>query len=200
MSWVKLDDGFDSHRKIERVSLEATGLYTRALSYCARYETDGVFELGWIKSRVPQKRVRDRIVDELLRVNLIEELTAGEIRDIEIRRPMRQKQPSTVRLGPFEEDAFLVHDYLEFNGSSDEVRAEREHAANKKAQQRERESEKKAALRVDSSESVPGGHDEDSSSPVPSRPVPTRPDPFPHVPSSIEEENVIDFRAAAIGA
>jgi hypothetical protein len=198
MSWVKLDDGFDSHRKIERVSLEASGLYARALSYCARYETDGVVDVGWVAARVPQKRVRDRIINDLLTVGLFEELTAGEVRDLEIReRPTKRKCPKTVRVGPFKEDAFLLHDYLQFNGSRDEVRAEREHQANKKAGQRERASQGKAAEQAGSSEPVPGGHNVDSSSPVPSRPVPTSPVP---VLTSPRSSSIAPFELAGVAA
>lgn len=41
MTWTKLDDGFWSNPKVERVGNEAAGAYARCLSYCGDHETDG---------------------------------------------------------------------------------------------------------------------------------------------------------------
>lgn len=50
MAYIKLDDDFDEHRKLLRVprALRNTALavYTRALMYCSRHETDGVVPAG----------------------------------------------------------------------------------------------------------------------------------------------------------
>ena len=41
MSWVKLDDGFGEHRKVQDLSDKAFRLHVVALCYCARNLTDG---------------------------------------------------------------------------------------------------------------------------------------------------------------
>ena len=41
MPWVRLDDGFHSHRKVVTAGLEAVGLHCRALSWCGANLTDG---------------------------------------------------------------------------------------------------------------------------------------------------------------
>jgi len=42
MSWLRLDDGFAEHPKIQSVSERARWLHVTALCYCARHLTDGV--------------------------------------------------------------------------------------------------------------------------------------------------------------
>lgn len=41
MTWVKLDDGFWSHPKVDGTSLAAVGVFARSLSYCGAHLTDG---------------------------------------------------------------------------------------------------------------------------------------------------------------
>lgn len=48
MSWVKLDDNFHAHPKVLRVGLAGAGLFARALSYCACYETNGFVPREWV--------------------------------------------------------------------------------------------------------------------------------------------------------
>lgn len=42
MAWAKIDDKLHGHPKSEQAGLEAIGLWTLALSYCAAYLTDGL--------------------------------------------------------------------------------------------------------------------------------------------------------------
>jgi hypothetical protein len=66
MAWAKLDDRFHRHRKVDDLSLEAIGLWTKSLSYCADYLTDGFVEQRWVNRELPQKRRRESIVGNLI--------------------------------------------------------------------------------------------------------------------------------------
>ena len=46
MTWSKLDDGFWSNPKVERVGNDGAGAYARCLSYCGHQETDGFIPPG----------------------------------------------------------------------------------------------------------------------------------------------------------
>lgn len=46
MTWSKLDDGFWSNPKVERVGNDGAGAYARCLSYCGHHETDGFIPPG----------------------------------------------------------------------------------------------------------------------------------------------------------
>ena len=41
MTWLKIDDGFHCHPKVEAVGNAAAGLYVRCLAYCSQHSTDG---------------------------------------------------------------------------------------------------------------------------------------------------------------
>jgi hypothetical protein len=67
MTWVRLDDNFPDHPKIERLSNEAYRLFVDALCHCGRYRTDGriqgtaVARLTAGKMRRPQKIVAELV-------------------------------------------------------------------------------------------------------------------------------------------
>lgn len=66
--WVKLDDQFPDHPKVERISDGAFRLHVSALCHAARYLTDGV-----ISDERPAKlisRFRPKYVSELLDAGL----------------------------------------------------------------------------------------------------------------------------------
>lgn len=95
MPWGRLDDSFDSHRKVRRAGLEATGLHARALSYCAGALTDGHIDPEWLEERGARKAAK---LGELL-------VVAG------------LWEPNS--------DGFVIHDYLEYNPSRESVLAKR---------------------------------------------------------------------------
>lgn len=101
MPWAKCDDNAHEHRKFKRAGLEATGLYYMALSYCARYLTDGRVDGDWLAERVPNRRKRDQLLAALVEHRLFEENGSG----------------------------YRVHDYLEINPSRSEVEELREKRA-----------------------------------------------------------------------
>lgn len=105
MTWVKIDDQFPDHPKIERAGPEAAWLYVAGLCYCAQYLTDG---------RIPKTRVSrltafpdgERLADRLMDAGLWED--AG--------------------------DDYEVHDYLDFQPSGEEARARKKEISEKRAE------------------------------------------------------------------
>jgi hypothetical protein len=64
--WAKFSDGFDKDYRIANVSLEAAGLFTRAVTMTADRLTDGWVDARWLRQRVPGKKTRERILGELV--------------------------------------------------------------------------------------------------------------------------------------
>ena len=52
MSWLRVDDGFWKHPKVQDVELAPIGLHVLALSYCADNLTDGRVPDGWVRRQV----------------------------------------------------------------------------------------------------------------------------------------------------
>jgi hypothetical protein len=103
MPWGRLDDSFDSHRKVRRAGLEAIGLHARALSYCAGALTDGHVDPEWLEERAGKRGEK-----------LSELLVTAEL-----------WTPNT--------DGFVIHDYLEYNPSRADVLARRAADSKRKA-------------------------------------------------------------------
>jgi hypothetical protein len=99
MAWTRIDDSFYDHPKTGRTSLAAIGLWTKALSYCARHLTDGfvpkliVIELAHLP---PEPALN--LAKELVRARLWKAVgTKG----------------------------FKFHDYLEYNPSAKILKSQR---------------------------------------------------------------------------
>ena len=92
MTWVKLDDGFADHPKIERLSSDAFRAFVRSLCYASRHLTDG--------------RIPDAALRILARRAIIRELEVSGLWE---------------RNG----DGIVIHDYLEFQPSSAQIRQRR---------------------------------------------------------------------------
>lgn len=113
MSWAKLDDRFPWHKKVRRLTDAAYRLHTTAIIYCARDETDGFVTLEDIEEMPGIKRPEKSIA----------ELVERELWD--------------VVAGGWE-----VHDYLEYNPSSDQQARARAAAAERQRKARERRIER----------------------------------------------------------
>lgn len=74
MTWVKLDDGFWSHPRIDKTSLPAVGVYVKALSYCGAHLTDGEITEEAAGYMCKGKRA---LLRELVDIGLWEQIDSG---------------------------------------------------------------------------------------------------------------------------
>lgn len=110
MSWVKLDDQFFAHPKIINLSKDAKLLHLAALTYCASQLTDGMLTPGAVRMASAQVDAEPACIAEL------------------------------VTAGVWEMDGanYRIHDYLVYNPSGEEVKAERARTAQRVAAWRSR--------------------------------------------------------------
>lgn len=102
MSWLRIDDGFIEHERIDPLSDRALRLHVAALCHCARNLTDGhVTEKNTKVLRARASNATQRHIDELL--------AAG----------VWQKNG----------DGYVIRDYLDYNPAAEKVREERASAA-----------------------------------------------------------------------
>ena len=92
MTWVKLDDGFADHPKIERLSADAFRAFVHSLCYSSRHLTDG--------------HIPDAALQRIARRSAVRELEGCGLWE---------------RNG----DGIVIHDYLEFQPSSAQIRQRR---------------------------------------------------------------------------
>lgn len=100
MAWARLDDAYYDNPKMLRVGLVGTGLHARAITYCARHETDGHLPLTWVEGQLLELKPaeRKRVLADLEQAGAIVRQNGG----------------------------FVVHDYLKFNPSREELAVKRE--------------------------------------------------------------------------
>jgi len=75
MPWVKLDDKFPDHPKVDGLTDSAFRLHVCGLCHCARYLTDGIIPGDRVPRLVP--RYRQKSLDELIRRGLWTALNGG---------------------------------------------------------------------------------------------------------------------------
>ena len=138
MSWGRLDDAFEGHRKRRAGSLAADGLLSRAISHAAGQETDGFVDTAWLNAQGSATE-RRRALKDAIRVRLLEPFPAGTARDVFGRKqPGLRSEEIRVTVGPFEEDGYLVHDFLDCNPARVELEARRASERSRKRGQRDR--------------------------------------------------------------
>lgn len=118
MPWVRFDDTFPVHRKVDGLSDTAFRLHVSAIFWCARNLTDGAVpeeDLELVTARV---RAPARFATELVRRGLWHE--AGHQCDSE-----HCPKPT--------DDGWVIHDYLAFQPSKDKVERERGAKAERQA-------------------------------------------------------------------
>lgn len=123
MPWGRLDDGFHRHPKRRRVRLAVDGLLARAISVAADDGSDGYIHGSWVADqfRGADRRLRRSVVDQAVREGLLEPLPAGEQRTVAAAAGAIRTEPCAVTVGPFPEDGYLIHDYLDCNPSHAEL-------------------------------------------------------------------------------
>ena len=112
MPWVRFDDQYPIHRKVDGLTDAAFRLHTSAIFWCARNLTDGFVpeeDLDGVTARV---RTPSRFAAECVR--------RGVWHDARHRCPS-QKCP-----GPVDGDGWMIHDYWEYQPSKEQVIRERE--------------------------------------------------------------------------
>lgn len=108
MTWARLDDRFYSHRKVRRawkLCRASIGLHTLALTYTCGYDLNGRVDSEFVEMMLPAQRERERAVAALVQAGLWEE----------------------------NGDDWLIHDFLDYNQSADEIREKRDREAARKA-------------------------------------------------------------------
>lgn len=113
MTWVKLDDRFPSHRKIALLSDRAFRLHVSAICWCSENLTDG--------------RIADRELSLITRIRGMK-ATAKQLEDAGV--------------WDRTDDGWVIHDYLDFNPSRDQVLAERKKNAERQEKFRRRKNGK----------------------------------------------------------
>lgn len=112
MPWVRFDDQFPIHRKVDSLSDPAFRLHVSAIFWCARNLTDGCVPEGDLDYAAPRKMKRpDRFVAELVGRGLW--------------HPPGQGCESGRCPAPVEH-GWAIHDYLEFQPSRSKIEKERE--------------------------------------------------------------------------
>ena len=152
MTWVKLDDGFYDHPKVEDLSLEAVGLWTLCASYCGKHLSDGF--VG--SARVRKLGGTDATVAELIESGLWDEAPGG------------------IQFHDWAEYQF-TRSQVESKRESDRER-KRKQRRNDDGTYAESQAESAKSHSV-TPDGIPTESREESHRPVPSRPVPSRPVP-----------------------
>lgn len=129
MPWIKIDDQFADHPKIAEVGPLAGFLYVAGLCYCGRYLTDGFIPRGQVRKLIDVDDVTP-LLTALVMAELWDECDGG----------------------------YLVHDYLEYNPSGEQVKAERKAAAERQKTFRERRRQANGRLGRDASSNNGGSN------------------------------------------
>lgn len=116
MPWVKLDDQFFAHPKIVDLPKDAKLLYLAGLTHAAAQLTDGRLSTGAV-----------RIVAAMVDVDRTE---AGVL--------------VNAGLWDADDDGYVIHDFLQYNRSADQVKADRARAAERQDRYRDRHNERDA--------------------------------------------------------
>ena len=103
MPWAKLDDTLHGHPKAAKAGLEAMGLHLLALAHCSAYLTDGHVAPEFVEGKAARRST-------VLTARLVE-----------------------ARLWEVNGDGWVIHDYLDYNPSREQVLAKREAEARRKA-------------------------------------------------------------------
>jgi hypothetical protein len=97
MTWVKLDDQFFAHPKVIDLPKDAKLLYLAGLTHCAAQLTDGALSGGAVRAITALVDVDRSVTQQLVDAGLWEVTEAG----------------------------YAVHDYLKYNRTGEQVKAER---------------------------------------------------------------------------
>lgn len=171
MTWVRLDDQFFAHRKVVDLSKDAKLLHLAAITHCAAQLTDGEITPGALRVISALVDVTGDVVAELVTAGLWEA------------RPVA---------------CYAIHDYLAYQPSAAQVKAERQASVQRQAAFRERKLLARMSNGVSNAPSNGVSHGVSHTYPIPI-PIPTPipdPDPVPD-PSAIDHPDAAADRARA---
>lgn len=129
MPWVRLDDGYPEHPKVDRVGPLAAWLNVCAWAYSARNLTDGFVPAERV-ARLAQVHNPKQLATALMGAELWESTSAPCPKCVAKR--VEVHAPTTTG------DGFLIHDYLFYNPSREQVLKERAESAQRAADYRAR--------------------------------------------------------------
>lgn len=109
MSWVKIDDQFSEHPKVIQAGPLASWLYVRSLCYTAKYLTDGFIPQSAAEHLAMFAGTSPELLEKLVECSLWERVNGG----------------------------YKIHDYLDYNPTGAQVKAERAAAAERMRQKRD---------------------------------------------------------------
>lgn len=121
MPFAALDDGFHASPKVIRAGLDGTGLYARALSYCADQLTDGFVIYEWA-AELARPTVRKKVTAAGLWI----EVVGGETFSYVL-----EDGRHTVTIPA---KGYFIPDYLEFNPARDVVLAKKDELSAKRSE------------------------------------------------------------------
>lgn len=144
MPWVRFDDDFPNHWKIEPLSDAAYRLHTTAIFWGAKQLTDGYLPENRLDLIAPRRMKRpQKYVAELVAAGVWEPVEGG----------------------------WKLHDYLDYQPSKAQVKADREKSAERQKRWRERRSSGRDNAANDGASN---GVTDDVTNAAPTRPDPTR--------------------------
>lgn len=126
MPWVRFDDQFTIHRKVDGLSDAAYRLHTSAIFWCARNLTDGFVSREDLDGVTARVRTPERFAAECVKRGTWHEA--------------RHDCGSDNCAAPVDADGWVIHDYLEYQFSKEQVLADRKKAAERQANWRARKS------------------------------------------------------------
>lgn len=145
MAWVKLDDSMPTHPKVMAAGPQAFALDVAGLCYSARHLTDGFIPNSALPALLPGLKTPSKHVHKLIQVGRWSEV----------------------------EDGWIIHDYHDYQPTSEQVRSDREAA---KQRMRRKRSPEQPANTDRSSGEVRANTQRSSDAVRLPRPVPSRPD------------------------
>jgi hypothetical protein len=119
MPWVRFDDQFTIHRKVDGLSDAAFRLHASAIFWSARNLTDGFVSREDLDGVTARVRTPARFAAECVR--------RGVWHDA------REPCPSEKCPGPVDEDGWVIHDYWQYQFTKDQVVRDRDAAARRQA-------------------------------------------------------------------
>jgi hypothetical protein len=167
MSEVKLDAGYDEHPKVVGLSEAAFNMEIRAMCYTSRNSLDGFIPGGWLQRQTSSSEPRE-VAEELVKA------TRWHRADVPCPKGHDTTCPTMAGEG------WRIHDYLDDNPSSEQVRAKR--AAGAARMRRSRKRVRTEGDRSDTAEPAASGQATADSQPAspptggdPAGPRPLRP-------------------------